>query len=685
MSSNRGRSKSPSSGGGNPSPKGMGIESTGPAIDNPSINQLIHGMADMSTGFGQDGVCEVVAKQTKNQGGGNAAKQWGLSSCAPNVWGHLDVAPRMGLTANCGAGNPHGNNLEHAVDFRGQAGRENSMTQSPGKGWSDWESAHVPPSPAVPPPLHHGWQWSARNSSFSPQTEVSEDEIKRNGTISTGARKGGSSGGYDSDSGILPIQSESDDGSDGVDIVEDTDGNLSDDYDSDVSQKSHETQKKNKWCRVFFETMDTLSVDQINELKRLWRCPACQGGSGAIHWFRGLQSLVTHAQTKGSKTNRVMLHREFAELLEEELQSRGASVIVPGETFGKWKGLCEATADYGIVWPPMVVVMNTELEQDENNKMIGMGNQELLEYFPSYAAVKARHSYGPHGHRGMSVLIFEASAIGYMEAARLHKHFADEQKDREAWEHHRVLFCPGGKRQLYGFLARKEDIDDFNQHSRGYSRLKFEMKSYQEMVVDPIRKMSKDNLQLVWLKNRIAMLLQHSRTLEESFEVVSQKLHEATEENRIVRLGTKTQHEENKEEIDQRQLFFKEQMEKVHTATEEKERTFKKLFQVCAETRLPDVDTGTREKRLREEEITRILDSQQKEVETFLAERDKLVHAHEDDKMELRQRYLEDKADLEKAFDEDLTRLMKKYAPGALEAPGRSWKICIQSQEGGKN
>lgn len=97
-----------------------------------------------------------------------------------------------------------------------------------------------------------------------------------------------------------------------------------------------------------------------------------------------------------------------------------------------------------------------------------MGNQELLDCFSSYTAVKARHAYGPQGHRGMSLLIFEASATGYMEAERLHKHFADEGTDRDAWFHRRVLFLPGGKRQLYGYMALKEDLDYFNKHSQGF-------------------------------------------------------------------------------------------------------------------------------------------------------------------------------------------------------------------------
>lgn len=96
-----------------------------------------------------------------------------------------------------------------------------------------------------------------------------------------------------------------------------------------------------------------------------------------------------------------------------------------------------------------------------------MGNQELLDYFNAYSAVKARHSYGPQGHRGMSVLIFEASAVGYAEAERLSKHFEDTCRDRLAWERNKVLFYPGGKRQLYGYMAEKQDMDNFNHHSQG--------------------------------------------------------------------------------------------------------------------------------------------------------------------------------------------------------------------------
>jgi hypothetical protein len=68
----------------------------------------------------------------------------------------------------------------------------------------------------------------------------------------------------------------------------------------------------------------------------------------------------------------------------------------------------------------------------------------------------------------MSVLIFEASTAGYLEAARLHKHFKEQGRDRQAWDRCKNPFVPGGKRQLYGYLATREDLDIFNKHSGGH-------------------------------------------------------------------------------------------------------------------------------------------------------------------------------------------------------------------------
>ncbi|KAJ6808534.1 protein SUPPRESSOR OF GENE SILENCING 3-like protein [Iris pallida] len=376
---------------------------------------------------------------------------------------------------------------------------------------------------------------------------------------------------------------------------------------------------------------------------------------------------MAHAKTKGAK--RAKLHHELSKLLDEELRRKGTSAVPAGEAFGKLRGLRETTTDQEIVWPPVVIFMNTLLEQDDNEKWIGMGNQELLEYFSTYAVVKARHSYGPRGHRGMSVLVFEATAIGYLEAERLHKHFLEQHTDRDAWERRRQLFYPGGKRQLYGYLATREDMDSFNQHCQGKSKLKFEMKSYQEMVVIPMKQMSEDNQQLLWIKNTVVKQERHKKALEQTFGVVSQKLHEYMEENKMVRHRTKLQHEENKQEMDYQEQFFKEQMNKVLKDIEEKEQKYKMLLkEERAKAKQFDIHSGNNNSRIRKEVIEKFIDSQGKGAEEFLSEREMLINSHEKKRDDLRRRYLEEEVEMEKVFEAALTALMEKYAPGTFQA-----------------
>ncbi|KAG8051259.1 hypothetical protein GUJ93_ZPchr0009g867 [Zizania palustris] len=331
-----------------------------------------------------------------------------------------------------------GNNPVRPADHR-SGGRVNPRPPPQNRSRST-EPELQAPRRVVTAPLAHGWQWAARSC-------PSGSENKEDGVLS----------------GSEMDNAKGDDSSDN-DNDDDLSDDMSDEFDSDASEKSFESRKKHRMFKSFFEVLETLSVEQLNEPNRQWHCPACKNGPGAIDWYKGLQPLMTHARTKGSI--KVKLHRELAALLEEELSCRGTSVVPSGEQFGKWKGLREST-DRQIVWPPMVIIMNTFLEKDEDDKWKGMGNQELIEYFSEYAASKARHSYGPSGHRGMSVLIFDASAVGYMEAERLHRHFVVQRTDRDAWQNQRVPFLPGGTRQLYGFLAKKEDMDLFNRHCHG--------------------------------------------------------------------------------------------------------------------------------------------------------------------------------------------------------------------------
>ncbi|CAB4278639.1 unnamed protein product [Prunus armeniaca] len=576
-------------------------------VNSPKVEQLTHGVAGISLDSAQDdGEWEVISRKSKNRDGSGTAKQWGPQNSNSKAWAQFDVQ-KPSMRNSGGPGRAPGNFWpSQTADSKKPARRGNVRQQSSAK---VSENNYVAPQQVVHPPLDHGWNWQSR-AGFT-QPKGSDD----------------GQGNYDKDGDVSAAMANDDD--DNSDAVGDSDDELfSDEFDSDSSEKSHETRKSSRWFKKFFEILDSLTVDEINDPARQWHCPACQGGPGAIDW-------------------------------------KGTTVVPAGEAFGKWKGLKDEEKDHEIVWPPMVVIMNTRLEQDENERWIGMGNQELLDYFSSYVAVRARHSYGPRGHRGMSILIFEASARGYLEAERLHKHFTEQGTDRDAWDHRRVLFHSGGRRQLYGYMAVKEDLDIFNQHSQGKSKLKFEMRSYQEMVVNRIRQMSEDNQQLNWFKNRVAKEQRHAKALEESLGIVSEKLRKTTEENRIVRHRTKMQHEENKEEMYLQEQFFKDQIKIIHESRDAKEESFERLQQEERDKVKQSYvnPSNGEEKKYRSAEIDNFIKSQEKEMEEFVEERDMLIKAHEDNKAAMKWRHWEEEVELEKDFDAKLTQLMERYSP----------------------
>ncbi|PIN16619.1 hypothetical protein CDL12_10710 [Handroanthus impetiginosus] len=587
----------------------------------------------MSVNSAQDDGWEVYGKKSKYRTGNSATQQCHPQHSSSKAWGHSDTVQKLGMRGHGGVGRGSCQTRPTlSSDSRKPAGRGYTKPQLSNRGA---DSLYVAAPPVIPPPLKNGWGWATRAAS-SQSSEDSMGHKENTQTIQA------------ADEQASKVD-EVDNGDDESDSIDDTDDELlSDDFDSDDSQKSHETRKKNRWFRELFECLDGLTVEEINEPERQWHCPACKGGPGAIDWYRGLQPLITHARTK--RSNRVKPHRELAELLDEELRRRGTSAVPAGEIFGKWKGL-EERADKQIVWPPMVIIMNTKHDKDENEKWIGMGNQELLDYFCEYSAVKARHSYGPQGHRGMSVLIFEASAVGYAEAERLSKHFEDNRRDRVAWERAKVPLYSGGKRQLYGYMAEKQDMDNFNQHCQGKSKLKYEMQSYQEMVVNQMKQMSEDNQQLIWLKNKVAKEQTSKKALEESLGMLTEKLRKTVEENRIVKLRTKKYHEQNKEEV----------ILKLHDVSEQ--NVLNKLVTLggnIAKYRYDKFDNA-----IRAEEIDKFIQLQDKEMGEFVNKREILMKKHEERMLDLERRHWDEKMALEKEFDEEFNKLIAEYTPSA--------------------
>lgn len=107
-----------------------------------------------------------------------------------------------------------------------------------------------------------------------------------------------------------------------------------------------------------------------------------------------------------------------------------------------------------------------------------MGDAKTLEMFSLSRAMGSKSSYGPQGHRGMNILIFDASAVGFMKAELLSKRFERSGIGHDDWCHSdRVLISSDGKRRVHGYMAKKSDIDIFNKYFIGllFSHPRFEL------------------------------------------------------------------------------------------------------------------------------------------------------------------------------------------------------------------
>ncbi|XP_049933455.1 protein SUPPRESSOR OF GENE SILENCING 3 homolog isoform X2 [Nymphaea colorata] len=532
------------------------------------------------------------------------------------------------------------------------------------------------PAPASAPPPN-GLHWRSRFPASTQQVDPVGGE-------------GSSGSGGDPSHTILPFEQSGESVSHNPNRprVEDSDSDeddivLSDtDYDSEADREvTPEVLKKSKRFRAFFEFLESQGTEQINEGSCRLHCPACKGGAGAIEWYRGVQSVLNHAKSVSSK--RVRLHRKFAEVLERDLKQRGARLVVrmDEEPFVKWKSSQEVNDD-DIVWPPMVIVQNTRLERDENGKWIGMRNEELQDLFKGYKVRNAKNAYGPGGHRGLALLRFDSSAMGFLEAERLHKHFINERRGRAEWESHRARMFSMGKRVLYGYLASKEDMDFFNRHSKGKQKQKFEIKSYHSMVVENLKKMGEDNDELLKLQQKDVESQEVKKTLQATCSIMERNLYKNELEIKKLRRRDMELHEDTKKRMDDLDQSYGRVVAELTEELEKKEKVLEKMQDLlntkcldrCVQledeldvlVRSSDLTEREYQDRLAriEEEVARQANEAEmnfKDLDEFECERKALLEKHRHKLQKVKLQNLEAKISLEKLMAKERNELQEKY------------------------
>ncbi|KAF9604985.1 hypothetical protein IFM89_011678 [Coptis chinensis] len=224
------------------------------------------------------------------------------------------------------------------------------------------------------------------------------------------------------------------------------------------------------------------------------QCLAC---TRAPKDFQDMHGLIMHAFGSHS-----------AELHVDHLGLHKALCVLMGWNYARvpdnskaYQSLSTNEADSNkddlILWPPLVIIHNTNTGRGKDGRMEGMGNKVMDNKLKDlgFGGGKAKSLYGKEGHLGITLVKFGADQSGLKEAVRLAEFLEKEYHGRKGWARAQTS-QPGRddennpnlvkvdektrekQRILYGYLATASDLEkvDFETRKKTSIEIKRDLK-----------------------------------------------------------------------------------------------------------------------------------------------------------------------------------------------------------------
>ncbi|KAE9618237.1 putative XS domain-containing protein [Lupinus albus] len=224
------------------------------------------------------------------------------------------------------------------------------------------------------------------------------------------------------------------------------------------------------------------------------RCLAC---TRSVTEFPDIHTLLMHTYNSDNADLRVDhlgLHKAVCVLM-------GWNYSKPPDNSKSYQFLsadeAAANQDDLIMWPPLVIIHNTNTGKSRDGRMEGYGNKIMDSRIRElgFMGGKSKSLYGRDGHLGITLIKYAGDQSGLKEATQLAEHFEKENRGRKDWarlqtqtlgkdeENNPNLVkldeTKGEKRRiLYGYLGTVFDLDkvDFDTRKKVVIEIKREYK-----------------------------------------------------------------------------------------------------------------------------------------------------------------------------------------------------------------